>query len=116
MITLTWVLGVVGFLGLGGTIAAFIFFPAIAVPIVEKITAAVLGCKTCLLVAAAVALSLGSFWYGYVGEYEKGYHAALIAIASEDAKAIQAATEKRAVWKECRARNGEWDQSKGECK
>lgn len=112
----TWVLSVVSVLGVAGTVAAFIFFPAVAAPIVGKVTSAVLGCKTCLVVAALVVASLSSYWYGRHGEYEKGHAAAIAAIASEDAAALKLATEKRAAWKECRQRDGEWDQTRGECK
>jgi nitrate/nitrite transporter NarK len=119
MILLTWILGIAGTLGTAGTIAAFIFFPTIAAPILAKVTQAVLACKTCLIVAAFVIATLGAFWYGHHGaaeEFGKGWSAAIAAIASEDANAIQDATDKRTVWQECRAKNGAWDQSTGECK
>lgn len=116
MVVLTWILGVVGTLGVAGTVAAFIFFPAIAAPIASKITTALLACKTCLVVAALVGVALGSFWYGREGEYGKGHKAAIAEIASENAETIASAVACRNVWKECRARNGVWDQATGDCK
>jgi hypothetical protein len=112
----TWILSIVGVLGVAGTVAAFIFFPAIAAPIAAKVTQAVLACKTCLVIATMVGVALGSYWYGRHGEYDKGHAAAIAAIASEDASVIANALEKRNVWKECRARNGIWDQATGDCK
>lgn len=116
MVILTWVLSIVSVLGFAGTVAAFIFFPTVAVPIVEKVTQAVLACKACLVVAALVAVALGSYWYGRRGEYSRGHTAAIAEVASEDAATLAKATEKRAVWQECRARDGAWNQSTGECK
>lgn len=116
MVVLTWLLGAVSVLGVGGTIAGFIFFPTVVAPIVAKITEKVLACKVCLVVAALVGVALGSFWYGREGEYDKGHVAAIAAIAAEDAATIADATEKRNVWKDCRARNGVWNQATGECK
>lgn len=116
MVILTWVLSVVSVLGVGGAIAAFVFFPTVAAPILSKVTEWVLACKTCLVIAALVIVALASFWYGREGEYDKGHTAAIAQIAAEDATALRQATEKRAVWQECRARNGEWNQSTGDCK
>lgn len=112
----TWVLSIASVLGVAGTIAAFIFVPSVAAPILAKVTTAVLACKTCLVVAALVAASLGSYWYGRHGEYDKGHRAAVAEIASEDASVLKDATAKRALWQECRARSGKWDQTTGECK
>lgn len=111
----TWILAAVSVLGTGGAIAAFVFFPTIAAPILEKVVGVLLACKTCLVVGLLVAASLGSYWYGRHGEYDKGHKAAIAAIAAEDAAVLKDANEKRAVWKDCRARNGAWDQSTGEC-
>jgi hypothetical protein len=116
MVILTWVLSVVSVLGVGGTIAAFIFAPTVAAPILAKVTQTVLACKACLVVATLVVVALGSFWYGREGQYAKGHAAAIAEIASEDATTIANATEKRNVWKECRAHNGTWNQSTGDCK
>lgn len=112
----TWLLGIVSVLGLGGTVVAFVFFPLTAMPILEKVLSAALACKKCLYIAAFVLSALGAYWCGYHGEYNKGYDGALAKIAAEDSDAIQRATEMRSVWKECRAHNGEWNQSTGECK
>ena len=111
----TWIVAAVSVLGGGGAIAAFIFFPTVAAPILEKITATLLSCKVCLAVAALIAVALGSYWYGRHGEYAKGHAAAIAAVASEDAAVLKDATEKRAVWKQCRTRGGSWNQSTGEC-
>lgn len=116
MVALSWILGIVSAFGIGGTIAAYVFFPTVAVPVIEKIFASVLACKACLIALAFVVSVVAAFWYGHHGEYAKGYDAALSAIAAEDSAAIQRATEKRSVWKECRARDGEWNQSTAECK
>lgn len=116
MVILTWLLGIVSVLGVGGSIAAFVFFPTVAVPVIEKIVTAVLGCKSCLIALAFVVSIVVSFWYGRHGEYAKGYEKALSDIAAEDAAAIERATQMRSVWKECRLNSGEWDQSTGECK
>lgn len=112
----TWFLAVVSVLGVGGTVVALVFFPTVAMPLIEKIVQWLLSCGKCLTVAGFVLVALGSYWYGRHGEYDKGYEGALAAIAKEDNAAIQRATEMRSVWKECRQRNGEWDQSTGECK
>lgn len=112
----TWVLSIISVFGVAGTIAAFIFFPAIAAPIASKVTTAILACKTCLIVAAFVAIALGSYWYGRHGEYDKGHKAAIAAIASEDAATIANALAARNAWKKCRDESGTWDQSTGRCK
>lgn len=116
MVILTWVLGAVSVLGVGGAVAAFIFFPTVVVPIIESVLRVLLGCKWCLIAAAFVAVTLASYWYGRSGQYERGYTAAIAEIAAEDASTIKAATEKRDVWKQCRANSGTWDQATGECK
>jgi hypothetical protein len=116
MVILTWVLSVMSVLGIGGAIVAAVFFPTVAMPVIEKIVQVLLGCTKCLIAMAFVVSVVGSYWYGHHGEYAKGYDAALSDIAAENDAAIQRATEKRSVWKECRARDGQWDQSTGECK
>lgn len=116
MVLLTWIFGLVGTFGVAGTVAAFIFFPTVAAPIAEKVVQILLGCKWCLVAMAFVAVALGSFWYGRHGEYAKGYASALAQIASEDADALKRAKDMRSVWQECRQKDGQWDQSTGECK
>lgn len=111
----TWILAAVSVLGIGGTIVAFVFFPTVAAPILAKVTAVLLACKTCLVVALVVAVALGSYWFGRRGEYDKGHAAAIAEIASEDAATLANAQKARAIWKDCRARSGNWNQSTGEC-
>ncbi len=116
MVILTWVLAAVSTFGVAGAVVGFIFFPTIVAPILSKVTQEVLACKTCLIATALVVTALGSFWYGREGEYDNGHAAAIAAIASEDAATIARAVAKRNVWKECRARNGAWNQATGDCK
>ncbi len=116
MVTLSWILGLVSILGGAGTIAALVFAPAIAVPILERIVKVLLGCAVCLWVSLVIFTALGSYWYGRHGEYERGHTAAIAEIAAEDAQAIARAVEKRNAWKECRTNSGTWDQTTGECK
>lgn len=116
MVTLTWVLTIISALGVAGTVAAMVFVPTVAIPILTRITTALLGCKICLVVMLLIGTALGSYWYGRHGQYERGHAAAIAEIAAEDETAINHATEKREVWRQCRASNGSWDQSTGECK
>lgn len=116
MIALTWILTIVGTLGVGGAIAAFVFFPAVAGPIIAKVVEVMLGCKPCLIAAALVIVALTSFWYGREGQFDKGHTAAIAEIAAEDAATIARATEKRAEWQKCRSGGGAWDQTTGRCK
>ena len=116
MVVLTWLLAIVGTLGVGGTIAAFVFFPTVSMPIAEKVVSVLLGCKPCLIAAAFVAVALTSYWYGRHGEYDKGHTAAIAEIAAEDQAALAHALEKRGEWQKCRERNGTWDQTTGACK
>jgi hypothetical protein len=114
-VVLTWVLGAVATLGVGGTIAAFVFVPTIAAPALAKVTETLLGCTKCLVVAAFLAVALGSYWYGRHSEYDKGHIAAIAEIAAEDEAALARAVETRGVWEKCKARSGTWNQSTGEC-
>ena len=114
--TLSWILGIVSVLGVAGTVAALVFVPAIAVPIIERIVRVLLGCAVCMWVSLLIFTALGSYWYGRHGQYERGHTAAIAEIAAEDQAAIARAVEKRAAWKECRASNGTWDQTTGDCK
>jgi len=93
MVILTWLLGIASVLGIGGTVAALVFFPTVALPILEKVTATLLSCKPCLVALAFVLSTVGAYWYGHHGEYTKGYDKALSDIAAEDNAAIQRATE-----------------------
>lgn len=74
------------------------------------------GVLTKLAITAAVLVALGGAYAGWHHEvYESGYDAAIAAIAAEDSAALARATEKRSVWRDCRSRNGVWDQSTGRC-
>lgn len=116
MVILTWVLSAVSVLGVGGAVAAMVFFPTVAVPVAEKIVQWLLGCAACLWVALVVLGALSSYWYGRHGQYERGHAAAVAEIAAEDEKAIANALEKRDVWQKCHDANGTWDQTTGDCK
>jgi ApbE superfamily uncharacterized protein (UPF0280 family) len=67
---------------------------------------------TIVSVAAALGLAYGG-WHLHV--YNKGYNAAIAAIARQDAKAVAAATAARAALRDCISRDLVWDQSTGEC-
>jgi len=59
-----WIVGVVSSLGLVGAIAACIVAPSVAIPVLSKITGAVLKCKPCLAALAAIALLFTGALYG----------------------------------------------------
>jgi hypothetical protein len=61
---LPWILGIVASLGLVGTVVAVIAVPSIAIPVLQKVTKAVLTCKPCMAVLAAIALLLIGALYG----------------------------------------------------
>ncbi|MDB6086565.1 MAG: hypothetical protein JWN43_4446 [Gammaproteobacteria bacterium] len=64
---LMWIFGIVGTLGIAGTVAACIFAPAVAIPIVQSVTAAILKCKPCLIALAIVAaLFIGALYGSHV--------------------------------------------------
>lgn len=65
MMVLSWILGIVGVLGVGGAIAACIAAPAIAIPLLTKATDFLLRCKPCLVALAIGAAALGGWWYGH---------------------------------------------------
>ena len=46
---IAWILGIVGVLGVGGTAAAFVFFPTVVVPAASKVVSALLGRKWSML-------------------------------------------------------------------
>lgn len=116
MVILTWILAAVSTLGVGGAVAAMVFFPTVAVPILQSVVRAVLACKVCLIVLGAVVLALSSYWYGRHGQYERGHAAAVAEIAAEDEAAVAHALEKRGEWQKCHDGNGTWDQTTGDCK
>ncbi len=59
-----WIIGIVGSLGLVGTIAAAIAFPTIVIPILQAIVRGILKCKPCMVVLAAIALLFAGALYG----------------------------------------------------
>ncbi len=65
MIGLTWILSIVGVLGVGGAIAAAILAPAIVIPLLQRTIEWILGCKRCLYALAFVVAVLASFWAGH---------------------------------------------------
>jgi hypothetical protein len=69
-----------------------------------------------LIAVISILLTLGGLyagWYAHV--YNKGYGAAIAAIARQDAKAIRRATAARSAVTDCASRNLVWDQSTGQC-
>lgn len=68
------------------------------------------------ITTGVIALAAGGgalVWHHKI--YQAGYDAALSDIAEENEASISRAVEKRNVWRDCRARNGQWDQSTGSC-
>lgn len=101
-----WILSVVGVLGVAGTIAACVLVPAVAIPIVQSITSAILKCKPCLIALALLASLFVGALYGAHVEKAKCRAAALAAelrnktadldIAKEAAKEADAARSESA--------------------
>ena len=65
MIALTWILSIVGVLGIGGAIAAAIIAPAVVIPLLQRTIEWILGCKRCLFALAFVIAMLAAFWSGH---------------------------------------------------
>lgn len=68
------------------------------------------------ITAGVIALGAGGtaiVWHHKI--YQSGYDTALADIAEDNAETIARAVAKRNVWKDCRARNGQWDQTTGKC-
>jgi hypothetical protein len=65
MVIFTWLLGIFGALGVTGTIVAVVFFPAVAVPILQSIVTWILKCKPCLYALAVAVLMFSSWWLGH---------------------------------------------------
>lgn len=65
MIAMTWILSIVGVLGVGGAIAAAILVPATAIPLLQSIVTRVLACKPCLYAVAIIAACSASWWFGH---------------------------------------------------
>lgn len=71
---------------------------------------------TKLIMIGSVIAALGIGYGGwYIHVYNKGYNAAIAAIARQDAKAIARATAARSAVNECADRGLRWDQSTGKC-
>lgn len=80
MVLLSWILGIVGALGVTGAIAAFFLIPAVAIPIMQGFVSWLLKCKPCLYVLAVASLCFASGWYG---RYEAVQECKADAIAAE---------------------------------
>lgn len=65
MSIITWVFGIVGVLGVAGTIAAAILFPAVVIPILQSIVSFILKCKPCLIAIAIIVACSASWWHGH---------------------------------------------------
>jgi hypothetical protein len=65
MIIFSWIIGIIGALGVAGTIAAVILFPAVVIPLLESIVAFILKCKPCLFAIAFVVACSASWWHGH---------------------------------------------------
>jgi hypothetical protein len=61
---LIWIVGVIGSLGLVGTIAAAIAFPSVIIPILQATVRGILKCKPCMALLAAIALLFAGALYG----------------------------------------------------
>lgn len=113
----TWLIGILGVTGAGAAVAAVVFLgPAAFVGIIRPILVTFIACTKCVALVVFVIATVGSYWVGRNGEYKRGHVAAIAEIAAEDERTIANATEKRNVWRECKARSGQWDQSTGDCK
>lgn len=87
--------------------------------ILSAAVSAVVGARSGLVIAAIVGVAATAagtgavIWHHQV--YQSGYDAALSDVAEENAQAIGRAVAKRSVWQDCKARDGQWDQSTGRC-
>jgi hypothetical protein len=115
-ISATWLIGIFGVTGALATVAAFVFLgPTAVIAIVGPILQKFIACTWCVVATVFFLSTTGAYWVGRGGEYSRGHIAAIAEVAAGDAKTIASAQEKRGVWKECRARDGKWDQTTGEC-
>lgn len=68
MISLTWILGIVGTLGIGGCIAAYFIFPAL-IPIIIKALGGLLerflACFWCKIISGAFLIFFVGWWLGH---------------------------------------------------
>jgi high-affinity Fe2+/Pb2+ permease len=116
MIAFTWIAGIVGVLGVAGAIAAMIFVPAVAIPIMQNFVAWILKCKPCLYATAAIALCVGSWWWGHHQAFGEGYNKAIAAIAAKDKGALDAVHEATKKVDECAGSGREWNTVDGVCR
>jgi hypothetical protein len=64
-VVLTWLLGLAATLGPVAVIAAVIFVPAVAVPLISSIAKSFLECLWCIVTVVAVLMCVGSYWVGH---------------------------------------------------
>ena len=70
--------------------------------------------KLIIVGAAAFAIAASATWWS-VHQYNKGYSAAVAAIAAQDKEAVDAINVVRDTMRECRATGGVWSQAGGVC-
>lgn len=80
MIPTEWIVGIVATLGVSGAIAAVIFFPAVAIPIVQSVVTWLMKCKPCLYALAVAGLMAASWWHGH--------HKAVLACREAELEAV----------------------------
>lgn len=76
-----------------------------AIPLVGKLA----------IVGVLVASVGGGLTWLSVSQFNKGYNAAIADIAAENKEAVDAANKARQTVRDCNARGGGWDQSRGLC-
>lgn len=64
-VVLTWLLGLAATLGPVAVIAAVIFIPAVAIPLISSIAKRFLECLWCIVAVVAVLMCVGSYWVGH---------------------------------------------------
>lgn len=69
---LLWAIGIFSTLGVVGAIAAVILVPGVAIPVLQRITSAILRCKPCMAVLAAIAIWFAGALYGVHVERQRG--------------------------------------------
>lgn len=68
MISLTWILGIASFLGIGGMIAVYFLFPALVPVIASALTKLIqkfLACSWCKIIAALLVVFFVGWWLGH---------------------------------------------------
>src|SRR5579859_1871655 len=113
----TWLIGTLGVTGACVAVAATVFLgPTAAIAIVQPFVSRFLACTACVIATTFILATVFAYWVGREGEYDRGYAKAIAEIAAENEAALSRATAARGVWQQCRAKNGEWDQTTGECR